>query len=145
MSERLVIVECVEGRCIRVDVVTGILEDVVKEVAREALNKWNVSDSDFFISHDYELISKKLPLSKETFEVLSKYNLQRRGNEAIARVPVYEISYSNQWDSEKVLVKSIIVIAPYIDETFKKELVDYAVRATSLELQLTESENLSSV
>ncbi|RLE92724.1 MAG: DUF2286 domain-containing protein [Thermoprotei archaeon] len=132
MKTKLVIVECSEGKCTKIDIKEGELEEVVKNLAKEALGKWNTSESDFFVTHDVRVISRKLPLSKGEFEVLSKFNLRRSGNEAIAEIPVYEISYDNQWSGDSVTVKSIILVAPYIDEDFKNEIIEYAKELTTM-------------
>ena len=86
------------GRVEEIEVVEGDLREVVKKVVSRALEMWDMEASDFIVMRDRYAASVKLPLTKEQYEEYSKYELRRlSGSEAEVRVPIYVVSYNNEW------------------------------------------------
>lgn len=129
---RLIIARSKEGETKEVEVVEGGLHEVVRKVVLRALEMWNLEESDFIVMRDRYVTSVKLPLTKEQYEEYSKYELRRvSSSEAEVRVPIYIISYSNEWRGDNYVDKEVFIVAPYINETQLEEVKELASSATA--------------
>ncbi len=111
--------------------VEGNIGDVVKQVAVEALKEWNEMSSDFTIMKDMQEVRIPLPLKPEVYESLKGFLSGKDKTSAIARIPVYIISYDNAWKEDNYQDNRVYVISYYVDDNLKNELVEYAKQATS--------------
>ncbi|HIP65970.1 MAG TPA: DUF2286 domain-containing protein [Pyrodictium sp.] len=129
---KIVVVKSVEGKIEDSRIVEGRLPDVVKEIARKTLEEWDPEKSDFtIIKARYEL-RYKLPISPDLYDIIDELNLEkfREGNNLIVVVPVYTISFDNEWLEDKYHDKAVYVVTYYIDEEEKKQIEEYAVETT---------------
>ena len=148
---KIVVVKSVEGKIEDSRVIEGELTNIVKEIARRTLEEWNPEKSDFtIIKARYEL-RYKLPISPDLYDIIDELNLEkfREENNLIVVVPVYTISFDNEWLEDKYHDKAIYVVTYYIDEEEKKQIEEYAAETTKapkgfqqggLELSLTEED-----
>lgn len=113
--------------------------EAVKKIAVEALNEWR-EQSDFYIMKDEQEFRRKGPLKPSEYEKLKKFLGGKEGNEIILKVPVYYISYENEWKDNDIVDTKIYIIAPYIDDEATKELKDLAIHATSPDQDVEEEE-----
>ena len=143
--DKILIVHANEGKLLESKIIEGNLEDIVKEFAKKVLEKWDPLTSDFVIVRDKYEASVKLPLTKEQYKILSRFNLRRTG-EGMASfdIPIYVISYENVWLGDDYLDKKIYLISVYVNEEIRKELENWAVEATkekpSTTIELSEEE-----
>lgn len=129
---RTIVARSRQGRIEEYSVVEGELRDVVRQVVMRALEAWDMEASDFIVMRDKYAMQVKLPLTKEQYEEYSKYELRRlSSSEAELRVPIFIISFNNEWRGEDYVDKEIYVVAPYIDEEQAKDIRELAMNATS--------------
>lgn len=135
---QILIVETEDGKLIRQEVVEGNLYEKVKEVALKLIEKWDPSLSDFTVIRGGYELTYKIPVPVDVLDKIQEYGLQvaRSGNEAIITLPVYTISYNNEWTGDTYRDRAICIVTYYIDEDAKKQIIDYAVDATSKPKQL---------
>ncbi|NHV45958.1 MAG: DUF2286 domain-containing protein, partial [Candidatus Verstraetearchaeota archaeon] len=90
MSETLVI-RAREGKIVEKTKVPGDLKEVIKKKVMECISLWDVEKADFTVIRDPQYpISVGLPLTKEQYELYSKYNMSRTSEgTVIFYVPVY--------------------------------------------------------
>lgn len=109
------------------------LEEAVKEVAKEAMELWNASKSDFIIIRDNYPMELKLPLTSEEYDVYSKFSMQRTAQKTvIIELPVYVISFDNEWfdDGYKDNRVFIVTIGSPLREEAKNELLEWSKEMT---------------
>ena len=145
MSEKTLVIRAEEGKVMESKVVEGKVTDVVKDIAYKVLKEWNPETSDYVIIRDKYEVSLKLPLSKEDFERFSKYNIRRTPDGyAVFEVPVYVVSYENEWRGDDYIDKKVYVICTYVNDEVKKDIESWALESTkgrkSLEIELSEEE-----
>lgn len=128
---KVLVLRSEEGKITSKEELTGELKDVVLQVANKALQEWNLDSSDFTIMKDSLEVTIPLPLTKEQLATLKNYLKGRGTKEAIAELPVYIISFENQWSESEYLDKKVYVIAPSVDSNVAKEIEDYAAELTN--------------
>ncbi|MEM4700396.1 MAG: DUF2286 domain-containing protein [Candidatus Nezhaarchaeales archaeon] len=129
---KLIIARSKTGEVEEVEIVEGELNEVVRKVVLRALELWNLEESDFIVMRDRYIASVKLPLTKEQYEEYSKYELRRvSSSEAEVRVPIYVISYSNEWRGDNYIDREVFIVAPYINEVQLEEVKELASSATA--------------
>jgi len=128
---RILIVRSEKGRIVESDVVEGRLTDVVKDTARRALEEWDPEMSDFVVLKDVKEVELELPIDPDLFDVLKEYGgLVRKGSVALARLPVYTISFDNRMITEESYVENkIYLVTLYINDDLKAQM---EVEATSI-------------
>ena len=122
------------------------LWNVVKDEAKKLIDLWEPSFSDFVIIKENYEISLSLPLTKEQFEKYSKFNIRRsREGYALVNIPVYIISYDNEWIEDDYLDKKVRIITYYVDEEYVEEIKSWAEQITKgmrreFRIELTEED-----
>ncbi len=112
-------------------VIEGDMPAILKEVVKKALELWDPRRSDLIVvrhSHDMQV---KLPISKEQYMLYSKFNLRRQGDRAVFEIPLYVVSFENQWVGEDLVDARVFIVAPYIDNYTEQELEKLARTITS--------------
>lgn len=146
MTEEILIVKAEDGRVVGSKIVRGELLSTVKEIANNVLREWDPKSSDYVIVRDKYEVSLKLPLSKEQFKKFSKFDLRRTPDGyAVFEIPVYFISYENEWRGDDYLDKKVYVVSLFIDEKVKGEIEEWASESTRgesrrVEFEITEEE-----
>ncbi len=130
MSDRVLIVRAEYGEVKESRVVDGDILQVVRSIAREALEEWDPASSDYVIVKDRYEVSIKLPLTKEQFERYSKYGLRRGQGVASFDIPVYMVSFSNEWRGDSYRDKKVYLITIYVDEEVESEVKEFAAETT---------------
>jgi hypothetical protein len=121
-----------QGRVEEVEVVEGSLKEAVRSVVLKALAAWNMDVSDFMVMRDKYAATVKLPLTKEQYEEYSGYELRRvSSSEAEVKVPIYIVSFDNEWRGDDYVDKEVFVVAPYVNEAQLEEMKELASNATS--------------
>ena len=108
------------------------LGEAVKIAASEALTNWKTENSDFIIIRDKYPVEIQLPITKEEFELYSKFNLKRTGSKTAAfELPVYIIAFDNEWVEEEYIDHEVYVVTLKISEKITQEIVEWASEITS--------------
>ncbi len=113
-------------------IVEGEITEVVKNVVTKALNLWNPEASDLVVMRHRQEIQVKLPITKEQYERYSKFGLRRAGDKAVFEVPVYVVSYENEWVGEDLVDTKVFIIAPLVDEIVSREIENLAKMITTV-------------
>lgn len=121
-----------------VEKVEGELSQAIKRAVLKSMEDWDVTKSDLMVMRDLYPVSVKLPLTKEQYERYSGYNLRRAGGEATFEVPVYFISYENEWRGESYVDRKVAVVAPIVDDFVEKAIFELAENATKEPEELEE-------
>ncbi|BAB66494.1 MULTISPECIES: DUF2286 domain-containing protein [Sulfurisphaera] len=136
---KVLVVKSENGQVSKKDIVEGDLPQVLRNTATLALKEWNENLSDFIIMKDMYEIHIPLPLKPQTYEMLKNYIKSRTKSEAIAEIPIFVISFDNEWVESDFKDKKVYVVSPYIDDKSENELLEYAKQVTS-PVQETETE-----
>ena len=133
MAASFIVVEAVRGRIVQSRIVKGELAEIVREGAREALEKWDPQRADFVAVRDdreWELAGDEnedlLALLEES-GVISEENGRR-----VARVPYYLISYDNEsFGEEYYEEKGLYVVTLYLGDEYKTMVEEDAADLTT--------------
>jgi len=129
---KIIVARSKQGKLEEVSIAEGELKTKVREVVEEALRLWDMETSDFIVMRDRYTMQVKLPLTKEQYEEYSKYDLRRlSGSEAEVRIPIYVISFNNEWRGEDYVDKEVYVVAPYVNEEQAEDIKELASNATA--------------
>ncbi|QIW24306.1 DUF2286 domain-containing protein [Sulfolobus sp. S-194] len=128
---KVLVVKSENGQVSKKDIVDGELPQVLRNTATLALKEWNENLSDFIIMKDMYEIHIPLPLKPQTYEMLKNYIKSRTKSEAIAEIPIFVISFDNEWVESDFKDKKVYVVSPYIDDKSENELLEYAKQVTS--------------
>ncbi|MEM2213972.1 MAG: DUF2286 domain-containing protein [Candidatus Nezhaarchaeales archaeon] len=131
--DKVILIHSERGNIRRVVELSGPLHEVVKKAALEALQLWNPETSDFVVMRDNYTKTLKLPLTKEEYEVYSKFELRRGSKEAEVIIPIYIASFNNEWRETDYYDNEIFIIAPKLPQEDLEELKRRAMIATSEE------------
>ncbi|MGC9106381.1 MAG: DUF2286 domain-containing protein [Thermoprotei archaeon] len=118
----------------------GELKDVIIKVAQNAMKEWNERASDFSIMKDAVEIVVPLPFTKEQYLALKDYVKERSSKEALVELPVYVISFDNEWTESDYIDKKVYVIAPFVDSKTVKDIEQYASDLTNPDKKTEEEE-----
>ena len=138
---KIIVVKSENGNVSKKDIVEGDLADVLRSTANEALKEWNENSSDFIIMKDLHEIHIPLPLKPQTYEIFKNYIKSRTKQEAIAEIPVFVISFDNEWVESDFKDKKVYVVSLYIDDKSENEILDYAKQVTSPQQEVEEETN----
>lgn len=120
-SRRTLVIGVDGGRITESRVVDGLVEDVVKEVLAEVLPKWSPRESDLIVMRHEHEVTLRLPLDRELHEALVGYGLRKKAeSEAVAKIPVYVVSYGNRWVGDELVDERLYLIAPYVNEELRR-------------------------
>ena len=132
MSEKIIVIYSSYGQIEKLEeFIVNDVSSFVKKLAKEALEEWDTL-SDFIIMKDFYMIVLDLPLNSNEYEKLRKYGLRRKGNVAVAEIPLFEISNKNKWSDKGVEIYNLILIAPSISRRINEELISYAKEMTRI-------------
>ncbi|MDI9644917.1 MAG: DUF2286 domain-containing protein [Candidatus Verstraetearchaeota archaeon] len=119
------------GALVSKETVDGEVKDTVRKVVVGAVSLWSAETSDFIVIRDMYPVSVKLPITKEQYELYSKYDMSRTSNGSVMfSVPVYVISFDNEWQEDDYVDKEVIVVAPNVDQKVEEIITELAVEAT---------------
>ena len=130
---KVVVIRSERGKITEKSVVEGKIEDIVKDAARKALEEWEPANSDFIAIKDLREVELDLPLNPDLVDFLREYgSLSRVKDKAVARIPIYTISFDNVMISEdRYIENKIYLIAPYINDDLVAELESMAAEYTA--------------
>lgn len=118
---KFLVLKSESGKVTWEQLIDGDLKSTITTVARKALDEWDVDKSDFIILKDVHEVRKKLPLSPSVYEMISRYLKGKEGGEAFAEVPVYIISFDNQWEEDDFKDKRITYSLPTLTMSQKRK------------------------
>ncbi len=128
---KILVVKSENGKVTSEKIMEGEMGKVIREIAKNALDEWNELTSDFIIMHDSQEVRVPLPLKPDVYEVLKNFLVGKDKKEAVAKIPVYIISYENEWKESDFQDKKVYVISYYINDDMKKEVISDATQMTS--------------
>jgi len=130
---KIIVLKSENGKITSENIVEGKFSDVLKEIATMALKEWNETTSDFVIMKDTQDVKIPKPLKPEVYETIKNFLVGRDEKFAHARIPLYIISFENEWNDDNFVDKKVYVVSYYLNEENKKELEEYAKDITSPE------------
>ena len=104
------------------NVIEGEVSAILKDVVKKALEFWDPKKSDLIVVRHSHEMQVKLPISKEQYLLYSKFNLRRQGDKAVFEIPLYVVSFENQWMGEELVDSRVFIVAPYVDNYTEQEL-----------------------
>lgn len=104
------------------NVIEGEVSEILKDVVKKALELWDPKKSDLIVVRHSHEMQVKLPISKEQYLLYSKFNLRRQGDKAVFEIPLYVVSFENQWMGEELVDSRVFIVAPYVDNYTEQEL-----------------------
>jgi len=119
---RILILRAEYGEVKEKNVVEGEISSILKDVVKKALELWDPKKSDLIVMRHSHEMQVKLPISKEQYLLYSKFNLRRQGDKAVFEIPLYVISFENQWMGEELIDSKVFIVAPYVDDYTEQEL-----------------------
>lgn len=138
MADKILIIRAEDGRVVKTLIEEGVLEEVVKKYASQALSEWEPIYSDFIVLKDKYEVRLKLPIKPEQYEIIARFRPERTPDGyAVFNIPIYTISFDNFWDNETYKDRKMYLIAPYVDEAIKAELEAAAADSTNIRKQET--------
>lgn len=137
---KLLIVRAEEGEVKDSQIVEGELNNTLKNVVIKTLELWDPIKSDLIIVRHRHEITVKLPIKREQYEAYLQFNLRRKGDTATFEVPVYLVSFENQWIGENIVDSKVFVVSPYIDDYVAEKVIELAKNITSQKEVVDETE-----
>ncbi|MDH7555414.1 MAG: DUF2286 domain-containing protein [Candidatus Methanosuratincola sp.] len=130
MSKTLVL-RSREGSLVSKTTLDSEITQAVRKIVADAISFWKLETSDFIVIRDMYPVSVKLPISKEQYDLYSNYDMSRTTNGSVMfNVPVYVISFDNEWQEEDYVDKEVIVVAPAVDQKVEEIITELAIEAT---------------
>lgn len=129
---KILIIKSEEGEIKDKQIAEGELEQVVKEVVIRALSLWNPQRSDLVVVKHKHEVALPLPITKEQYELYSRFNLKRFGDRAIFEIPIYIVSYENEWIEDNIRDSKVFIVTPYVDEATANDITELAKSITSV-------------
>ncbi|QKQ99504.1 DUF2286 domain-containing protein [Metallosphaera tengchongensis] len=130
---KVIILKSESGKVTSNFVEEGEIGEVVRRTAEKALKEWNELTSDFIIMRDSQEAKLPLPLKPEIYEKTKNFLTGKDKSFAMLKLPVFIISFDNQWKEENFQDKRVYVISYYLTDELKEELTNYASQVTSEE------------
>ncbi|MCX8182049.1 MAG: DUF2286 domain-containing protein [Candidatus Methanomethyliaceae archaeon] len=134
-AKEVLIVRSKEGSLISKSRVPGDLKETVKKQVLDALSLWDAERADFTVIRDPQYpVSVKLPITKEQYELYSKFDMSRTSDGSVVfHIPVYIISFDNEYKDDNYLDKEVFVVAPALDQKVEDAIVELAIESTKPE------------
>jgi len=126
LTETTLVIYVNEGKVVKSEHLNGNLTKNLKPIVSQLLNEWNPENSDFAIVRDEFVHRFKLPLNPKKYDVYSKFNLAKEGNEGTITIPVYIVSYESVLTDDRYIDKKLAIITHYIDDDVEKTAISYA-------------------
>jgi hypothetical protein len=141
LSSQFIVIRAKEGNLVSKVRAEGEMKEVVKKMVIEALNLWAVDNADFTVIRDPQYpVTAKSPITKEQYDLYSKYDLQRTTNGSVFFVPVYIISFDNMYVEDNYIDKEVFVVAPVVDQITEDVVAELAVESTKQDVPKEEDE-----
>ena len=129
---QIIIVRAKEGNLVSKNRVEGDFKEMVKKTVVDALSLWLLDNADFTVIRDPQYpVTAKAPITKEQYDLYSKYDLQRATNGSVMfYLPVYIISFDNIYVEDNYMDREVLVVAPYVDQIAEEHIVELALEST---------------
>jgi hypothetical protein len=129
---KILVIRSEEGKIVESKVIDSDLAELVKSITQKALDEWNPASSDFTVLRAKYEIRYKLPIKPELVDIARDLGLDmmREGNELIVQVPIYTISFDNEWMDDSYTDRKMYIVALYLDDEGRKQIEEYAVETT---------------
>lgn len=131
MPAATIIIRSKEGNIVSKTTHPGEIKEAIRKIVADTVSSWSPEKSDFIVIKDNTPIQIKLPISNSQYEMYSKFDMQRStGGSIIINLPIYIISFDNEWQEDAYVDKEVLVVAPVLDETVEAKIAELAVEAT---------------
>ncbi|MCS7112111.1 MAG: DUF2286 domain-containing protein [Ignisphaera sp.] len=137
---KLLIIRAENGEIKDKQIAEGDFNNVLKNVILKTLELWDPVKSDLIIVRHKQEIIVKLPIKRGQYETYSQFNLKRKGDSASFEIPVYLISFENQWIDDNIIDSKVFVVSPYVDDYVTDKIVELAKNVTSQKEEDEETE-----
>jgi hypothetical protein len=140
--KEVLVVRSKEGSLVSKSKVQGDLNEAVKKQVLEALSLWDASRADFTVIRDPQYpVSVKLPITKEQYDLYSNFGMSRTSDGSVVfHIPVYIISFDNEYKDDNYVDKEVFVVAPALDQKVEDAVVELAIESTKPEPEEVEEE-----
>jgi hypothetical protein len=129
---KIAVIRAEYGRVVESFVFEGELEDIVKDVARHAMEEWNPGSSDFFVIKEVHALTVTGSPESEVIEELERRGMVAREEGSLkVLATIYYITFDTELgEDENYIDRKMYVIAPLISPDFKDELEYHAASMT---------------
>ncbi len=129
---KILVIRSEEGKIVESKIIDSDIAEVARTVTQEALKEWNPTSSDFTVLRAKYEIRYRLPIKPELVDIARDLGLDmmREGNELIIQVPIYTISFDNEWTDDSYIDRKMYIVALYLDDEEKKQIEEYAMETT---------------
>ncbi|MGQ9759404.1 MAG: DUF2286 domain-containing protein [Candidatus Methanomethylicaceae archaeon] len=133
--KEILVVRSKEGVIVSKSKIAGDLKEAVKKHVLDALSLWDSEKSDFTVIRDPQYpVSVKLPITKEQYDLYSRYDMSRTSDGSVVfHIPVYIISFDNEYKDDNYVDKEVLVVAPALDPKVEDAVVELAIESTKPE------------
>lgn len=130
--KEVLIIRSREGSLVSKSKVPGELKEAVKKQVLDALSLWDAERADFTVIRDPQYpVSVKLPITKEQYDLYSKFDMSRTSDGSVVfHIPVYIISFDNEYKDDNYVDKEVFVVAPALDQKVEDAVVELAIEST---------------
>jgi len=132
---KILIIRSEDGEVKEQRIIEGTLDKSLKDTVIKALELWNPQKSDLVVVKHKHEVNVNLPITKEQYELYSQFNLKRFGDRAVFELPIYIISFENEWVEDQIRDSKVFVVAPYVDEATSSKVLELAKNITSEEAE----------
>ncbi len=131
MPPETLVIRSKEGSIVSKTTQPGDIKEAIRKIVAETVSCWSPETSDFIVIKDNTPIQIKLPISNAQYEIYSKYDMQRgSGGSVIINMPLYIISFDNEWQEEAYVDKEVLVVAPMLDAAVEEKVAELAIEST---------------
>jgi len=131
MPPATLLIRSKEGTIVSKTTQQGDIKEIIKKIVADTVSCWAPEKSDFIVIKDNTPIQIKLPISSAQYEAYSKFDMQRgSGGSVIINLPLYIISFDNEWQEEAYVDKEVLVVAPMLDAAVDEKVVELAIEST---------------
>ena len=130
---KIAVIWAEDGRVVESFVFEGSLEDVVKDVAKQALEEWDPGRSDFIVVRDVQELTLSGEADEETLRELEERGLAKREDGQLrVLLQYYTISFDTELvDEEDYVDRKIYLVAPLVVPELREELEAHAASLTA--------------
>lgn len=130
---KIAVIRAEEGKVVESFVFDGVLEEVVKDIAKQALEEWDPARSDFIVVRDVQELTLSGEADEETLRELEERGAAKREDGQLrVLLQYYTISFDTELvDDENYVDRKIYLIAPLVVPELQDELEAHAASLTA--------------
>ncbi len=120
---RTVVVRIERDGVAGIEVLEGDIYATVKEYAKQGIDTWNPTTSDFLVLRDAYTVELPVPIPREVLLHIEKFSPKRVGDRAEVTIPIFEIIYGNEWVGDNMVSERAIALFPYVSDQHTEQII----------------------